>query len=148
MKKMVSFGLWALAVIVPGQAAAQTAQQFDVVCTVEEQWRSQTPLSGGATSGLEQVDYRFRVDLAGRKFCVDHCKVFFDLTDANTGSNLDLTYRPMIGASEVPYDNDRQVTLNRVTGGISTNYNSRNITARGTGQCRREPFSGFPEAVF
>ena len=146
MRRLVSFGLWALAVLVPGQAAAQTAQQFDVVCAVEEQWRSQTPLRG-ATSGSDQVDHRFRVDLASRKFCVDRCQAFFDLPDADNGSNLDLTYRPMLGDG-TPLSSDRIVSLNRVTGGSSTSYASGTLSVRGTGQCRREPFSGFPEAVF
>lgn len=127
---------------------AQTAQQFDVLCDVEERWRDPTVYSGGsATSGVDHVEFRFRVDLVARRFCVDRCQAFFDLAEADNGSNLNLTYRPMLGDG-TPLSSDREVSLNRVTGGISTSYRSGTLTVRGTGQCRREPFSGFPEAMF
>jgi hypothetical protein len=148
MVRWLRTGCLLLASSFASTAVGQTTQQFDVVCAVEERWRSQTPRSGGASSGLYQKSYRFRVDLVGQKFCVDHCKAFFDLTDPSNGSSLDLTYRPMIEASDVPYDHDRHVTLNRVSGVISTYYDTGTFTARGAGQCRREPFSGFPEVMF
>ena len=149
MKRLVSFGLWALAVLVPGQAAAQTAQQFDVVCAVEERWRDpELRAEGEPTSGVEQVQMRFRVDLQAMRFCAGACLRIEGVPTENLTSEINLSHTPQ-------YPSGRSATyvqearLNRLTGTISTFARiGTAYTSRGTGICRREPFSGFPEAVF
>lgn len=159
MKRRVSFVLWALAVIVPGHAAAQTAQQFDVVCQLSVQnhatftgGRGRVPNSEFSTS--EEV--RIRVDAAADRFCIGECSIVssgIDRTDST------LTFRGKI--RDWWPDSDPawsyEAELNRRTGNITVSGHTRrplmevgrdSIWKNGSGQCRREPFSGFPEAMF
>lgn len=144
LKRPVSFGLWALALAVPGQAVAQTDQQFDVVCTMQERWREPGEIPD---SGTEQTTAHFRVDLAAMRFCAEPCRQIQPVPTDNVEGELNLSYTPSL-ANGRPYRSVQEFRLNRLTGTATSLYRDSPYVSRGTGACRREPFSGFPEAVF
>ena len=159
MKRLVSFGLWALALTVPGHAAAQAAEQFDVVCQLSVQnhatytgGRGRVPNSEFSTS--ESV--RLRVDVAADRFCIGECTIISSGI-SRTDSTLKFwgKIRDQWPASDPEWSYEAE--LNRRTGSIVLSGHVRtqamaaghdSIWKNGSGQCRREPFSGFPEAMF
>ncbi len=155
----MSFGLGALALNVPSQAAAQSADQFDVVCQLSVQnhatytgGRGRVPNSEFSTS--ESV--RLRVDTAADRFCIGECTI---ISSGISRTDSTLTFRGKI-RDQWPASNPAwsyQAELNRRTGSIVLSGHVRipvmesghdSIWKEGSGQCRREPFSGFPEAMF
>lgn len=123
---------------------AQTAQQFDVVCAMQERWREPGEIPD---SGTEQTTARFRVDLAAMRFCAEPCRQIQPVPTDNVEGELNLSYTPSL-ADGRPYRSVQEFRLNRLTGTATSLYRDSPYVSRGTGTCRREPFSGFPEAVF
>ena len=144
---LTSAGLAAIICLSAVDAVAQTAQQFDIVCAMEERWRE---TGGEAGSGAEQHLRYFSVDLAAMRFCGGRpCQRMRALPADNADAELNLSV-----PSDDPEGAPTEFRVNRLTGS-ATSYSrhvsrldNSTLTIRGTGTCRREPFSGFPEAMF
>ncbi len=129
---------------------AQTAQQFDVICTMQINWRA---TGSDAGSGAEQQLRRFSVDLAAMRYCLVPCVRVAPLRTDNVDSELDLSHSvdDQSGRAESA---TYEFRINRLTGTATSLFRKEwptidsSLTERGTGTCRREPFSGFPEALF
>lgn len=119
-------------------ALAQGAQQFDLHCdviavsTYDGERRSQ--------AGTES----FRIDLESGQFCSGSCEFVVEFRTPPTSSELNLTYEAHSGGERLGFD--YVTTVNRRTGTMALRSTNGNFSE--TGQCRREPFSGFPEAMF
>lgn len=152
LKRLVSFGLWALALTAPGPAAAQTADQFDAVCEIRNSY-SNPELDEGDPDrrGEELMQLRFRIDTQSRTFCVDTCRGgIFDIGTSESVSDLNLTHFGFViyRGEQRRMREPNVVVLNRQSGAISFAHRQGSFRSSGAGTCRREPFSGFPEAVF
>ncbi len=147
MKWALRTSVAALSLVAPGQVLAQAAQQFDIVCAMEERWRE---TGGEAGSGTEQHLRYFSVDLAAMRFCGGRpCQRIRALPADNADAELNLSV-----PSDDPEGAPTEFRVNRLSGS-ATSYSrhvsrldNSTLTIRGTGTCRREPFSGFPAAVF
>lgn len=128
MKRLASVGLYALALTVPGQAVAQAAEQFDVVCEIRET----NSLFGETSTGR----YRFVVDLARQRFCHNECGTVESFRTAPTPSQLDFS------------SGDHSIVLDRQTGMMVRRLEGDGYVVTGSGQCHRAPFSGVPETTF
>lgn len=117
-------------------AYAQSASQFDVVCTdlMLDQYETDGPEPIFRSSRPQSFHYR--VDLARGEFCEIGCRQIHSLRTSELPSEINLS----TGRGDV--------TLNRLTGQFEFEYEGQNVRWEAAGQCRREPFSGFPEAMF
>lgn len=112
-------------------AMAQSAQQFDVVCEIQETTTLREFRQ--TTSG----QYRFVVDLARQRFCYNECGTVETFRTAPTTSQLDFS------------SGGHSIVLDRQTGMMARRREGDGgIVVTGTGQCHRAPFSGIPETTF
>lgn len=118
-------------------APAQSNDRFDLHCETTATYDvGEGPVNPTAS------EFKARVDLGSGQFCTSTCQMIEQLGTPLTASQIDLSY-------EAHYDGQRlgdmvRVSLNRVTGSLLLRYGT--LTERG--QCRRLPFSGFPQTLF
>lgn len=124
-------------------AAAQSANRFDVVCEIAG--RSVSRHDGVVTTAFTQTA-RYTVDLTTGQFCNDCAELVFELRVPPTATELNLTHEVWFEGRPAGFD--QIFIVNRVTGRARYEHRVGVIEAAGAGPCRREPFSGFPEAVF
>ena len=143
MKRLVSFGLGALAVLAPHQAAAQAAERFDIVCDIVGTSRAR---DDSRPSREIRESPRYTVDLVAGRFCIKCAEFIEEFRSAPTAAELNLTYQASYQGERVDFDVN--FVVNRITGRATYEVDTPESIARASGQCRREPFSGFPEAMF
>ena len=133
----------ALSSLSGGAASAQSVDRFDVVCEIAG--RSVSRHDGVVTTDFTQTS-RYTVDLTTGQFCNDCAEVVFELRVPPTVTELNLTHAVWFEGRPAGFD--QVFIVNRVTGRARYELRVGAIEATGAGPCRRETFSGFPEAVF
>jgi hypothetical protein len=130
---VIALGLAALA----GQALA--ADQFDLKCSGTRQMELNGP--------TEALSYGFRVDLAAKRWCWDHCERTYAIEDIGPD-------RIAFADSSTDEPRRRETVINEVSR-VTGDHRQTWIQVRPMptfmetkGHCEVAPFSGFPAALF
>jgi len=140
MMRSIALALAALG-CVSGQAAAQSPNQFDLICTG-------TIESGSSHTATERetVSDRYRIDLEKMVWCTDDCRSTSSIVEAN---NVVIT---LVDTGSSDGNTTHRKAISRTTGILTGNIESRALGAiifvRTNAQCTRADFSGLPQAQF
>ncbi len=135
---MTSSLVLALSAVLATANPGQQAGAFDLVCglTISH--------SDGATASDTR---RFAVDPVARRVCdieEGRCERMRPIRESANASMLDISHE-----IDSPDLESTVMTVDRYSGRLNWTWERTNgSTGRATGPCRREPFSGFPEAMF
>jgi len=126
MKNQISFSaeiaLLAIA-LTSCKAEADASSEFDLVCS---------PRNG---------EVHFRLDLQNRKWCVSDCQSVWSINEISDAMIKIETY-------EEDGSRDWIITINRYTSQFSAVHYGYGEKPADEGQCRVEPFTGFPGKRF
>lgn len=139
MRPITALGALAALSLTAVDAAAQTATQFDLVCSGTRQ----TTLDGPAAP----LDYRLRVDLDAGRWCWDACERTFQIADVAPDRLVLQSERVDTPRKRSTTDN----TVSRTTGehrSIWIETRPMPTYFETKGQCDPAAFSGFPATRF
>lgn len=112
-----------------------TAQRFDLVCR-----GTSTTMSRLLPTSETATNTRYRLDLAGKRWCADDCQRVFDLT-SSTPAEIVLTREEGPGVFN-------ELKVNRTTGRMTGRTTVGGSDSFTNATCTRAAFSGMPTAAF
>lgn len=136
--KHVKWLIWAAA-LVGSPVAAQSAGQFDLVCSGFRQT--------GINGPEEPLDYRIRVDLDGGRWCWDKCEKTYEFADVGPDrivfaeESIDTLRKRSTSRNEVSRQTGDHELIWIETRPFPTYVHTK-------GHCEPRAFSGFPVARF